>query len=290
MLKKILKYTFFTITTILAILGLLFKLGLLWKSPAYYKTESPKDYSDQIYGMDYHDSVVVLTVPPYYYEEVVNEGSVLIMGVTHTVNPADSQLVILEKEWDRFRPTVLLLEGRLGFLLKPFQDAVKEYGEGGKAKGLAHRDGVTFYTWEPDRETEIKEMVRKFGAEKTALFYSLRPYFSSMRHGKPSDPDRVMEENISSRTDYDLLRGKIKSVADVDRIWKRDYPGEKNWRDYSDEYGWPAGYFTDMALYSNLIRDIHMLNIIDELTEKGEKVFVTMGMSHAIRIQKAFGR
>ncbi|NUM72360.1 MAG: hypothetical protein HUU43_16055 [Ignavibacteriaceae bacterium] len=290
MLKKILIYTFFTITTILAILGLLFKLGILWKSPSYYNTESPKDYSDKIYGMDYHDSVIVKINPPYYYQADLNKGKVLIMGITHTVDPSDSQLTVLEKEWDKFKPTALLVEGRMGFLFKWFQDPVTKYGEGGKSKSLAHRDGVSFYTWEPDRETEIREMVSKFGAEKTALFYSLRPYFSSMRFGKPASPDAVMEENIRSRTDYNQLRGKISSIAQVDSIWKKDFPNEKDWRDYSDEYGWPEGYFTGMALYSNIIRDVHMLNIIDELTEKGERVFVTMGMSHAVRIQKAFGR
>lgn len=129
-------------------------------------------------------------------------------------------------------------------------------------------------------------MLQRFPAKQVAMFYSLRPYLSNFRHGKPEDPDVKLLSYIKSRTDYDGIRGQIWDVAEVDSLWKADFPKEKDWRDSSDQYGWPSGYLSEMAGYSNILRDVHMCSAILELMEQDKKVFVTMGSSHAFRIKK----
>lgn len=95
-----------------------------------------------------------------------------------------------------------------------------------------------------------------------------------------------MQSYIDSRTHYDGIRGEITSVVEIDSMWAADFPNEKDWRDSTDEFGWTEGYLAEMAAYSNEIRNIHMINAILEMVEEGKKVFITMGSSHAFRIEE----
>ncbi|MBC6491198.1 hypothetical protein ACFSQD_14440 [Flavihumibacter stibioxidans] len=163
---------------------------------------------------------------------------------------------------------------------------MEHYGEGGETVRLAKKDRVPFYTWEPEKNAEINLMTRKFTPRQVAIFYSLRPYFSNFRFGKPANPDEKMQEYINSRTNYDGIRAQISDVAAIDSFWKAEFPGAKDWRDNSDEYGWPKGWLSEIFDYSNQARDIHMCAAIIETVRAGKKVFLTMGSSHAFRIEQ----
>ena len=184
------------------------------------------------------------------------------------------------------KPTVALVEGRLGFLFTWFQNPIKKYGESGLVSKLAKSEGVDLYTWEPTRNDQIKILLKEYTAEELALFLSFRPYFSNLRYGKPSNPNEKLQKYLESRTDYDHVRDVYTSWRELDSIWKRDFP-DIEWRDYSDEHGWPEGYLSQIANASNLSRDYHLVQIISELVNNGETVFVTMGVSHAPRIEDA---
>lgn len=95
-----------------------------------------------------------------------------------------------------------------------------------------------------------------------------------------------MQHYIDTRTDVEGLRGLIKNVAQIDSMWQADFPNQKDWRDTSDEFGWPKGYLADIAGQSNLARNHHMCSAIIEEVNSGKNVFITMGSSHAFRIEK----
>lgn len=268
-----------------AAFALLLFTGIIWRSPKYYNVRQVQHFAVPIMDMAAYDTLG--NHPrPYLYQLSKGNGSVYILGIEHTKNPSDKQIAQIESIWNGFDPDIALVEGRLGFLFAGLQDPVAQHGEGGKTVALAKSGGVPFFTWEPQKSDEVKILLTQFKPEQIALFYSLRPYFSNFRFGKPQHPEQQLEEYILSRTDEDGIRGTIRSVAQVDSIWKKDFATLKNWRDTSDEYGWPDGYLADIASQSNQIRDIHLCSIILEEMAKGKKIFVTMGSSHAFRIEK----
>lgn len=272
---------------LLGFLGLFLILlytGIIWRSPDYLSLASARDFKKPVMSMEEYSRRN--HERPYIYRLGNGSGEVYVLGIDHTKDPRDPQIDSIQRTWEKFQPDVLLVEGRLGFLFTGLQDPVKKHGEGGKAVSLAKRDKVEFYTWEPEKQDEVKLMLQRFPAKQVAMFYSLRPYLSNFRFGKPTNPDKKLQSYIDSRTDYDGIRGEIKSVAEIDSIWAADFPHEKDWRDSTDEYGWPKGYLADMAAYSNEVRNIHMVNGILAMVEKGKKVFVTMGASHAFRIRE----
>jgi hypothetical protein len=213
-------------------------------------------------------------------------GALLLFGAAHTRDAAAPELAALRGLWGRFEPTVCLVEGRLGFLLPGVMDPVRHYGEMGFAAALARRDGLPIYSWEPPREAEVARMLETFPAERVALFYVLRPYVSNRRFGKPEDPEGYVEGYRAERTTWPGLEGTLPDIAAIDRLWQRDFAGLPDWRDTSDEYGWP-GYLADLAARSNALRDEHFASVLLDLVRRGERVFAVAGSSHAVRLAPA---
>jgi hypothetical protein len=199
---------------------------------------------------------------PYIVEfENQNGGALLLYGGEHTLNPDDPQIIDIQTRWDSFRPTVALMESRLGFFVQGFQNPVETYGEMGWAFSLARKDYIPVYTWEAPREREIQHVLEKFPKEQVALFYILGPYFSNVRFGVPDDPDAVVAGYIRERSNYPGIENAIASVEHIDLIWERDFPGEADWRDISDQFGLP-GYLGEIASRSNAARDEHFVRVI----------------------------
>ena len=264
---------------------LLLLTGVIWRSPAYYKVEEIKTFAVPVMDMQAYDSVGNHR-QPYIYRIHNGDGLVCVMGIEHTRDTDDPQLDSLRAVFAAMQPNVVFVEGRLGFLFSGLQDPVLLYGENGETFRLAKEYKVPCYTWEPPKEDEVRILAKKYPGKQLALFYSLRPYFSNYRFGKPAKPDQKLQEYINSRTDYVGLRGMISDVKEVDSIWKKDFPNQKDWRETSDEFGWPPGYLSDIFNDCNLLRDNYLCNALLQEVKKGKHVFVTMGSSHAYRIEK----
>ncbi len=257
--------------------------GPIWRSPGYY-TDYPKiTLSKPVMTSEEYDKVFETHVRPYIVHYEGSKGAVFLFGASHTKDPGDSQIYRIKEEWKKFCPSVALVEGRLGFLFTWFMEPVKEFGESGLVLELAKKDGIDFYTWEPTFEREIEFQLEKHPAERVALYYVIRPYASNLRHGKPDDPDSFIEEYRTKRTNFPGLENTLPSVASIDSIWKSDFPGAKDWRETSDEYGYP-GYLQEIFIRSNAFRDEHFARVIIDLVHKGYRVFAVSGSSHAVKL------
>jgi hypothetical protein len=262
----------------LAVLLTVLTFTYFWRSPDYYlDVQAYPGEAKVIAKRDYR-----LGHPqPYVYES----DGILVYGSVHTEDPRDPQLDDIENRWHGFGPTVALVEGRLGFLAPGFMDPVEEYGEMGRVYGLAKTDDVTTYTWELPWDRAATKLAGQFPPERVALYFVLRPYFSNRRFGRPASPESFLEEYLH-RASIPALTGTIEDVGDIDRIWRRDFPGERDWRDVSDE-GPLVGYLIDIGNASEDLRNQHLVRVIHTLRAKGERVFVVCGSSHAVLIEPA---
>ena len=78
----------------------------------------------------------------------------------------------------------------------------------------------------------------------------------------------------------------MNSLEQFDSLLKADYPNEVSWRNYKHpQNGWPKGILEDITIATNTVRDENMCRSIIELVNKGERVFISMGSSHAPRIE-----
>ena len=274
------------IVLLLGIILLLFLFDIIWKSPAYYKPEKQHRIGAPIIDMETYMNDESDHRRPYIYTiNAKTGGKVIVVGTEHLNDPEHKQFDSIRNYWASNNPTIALVEGRLGFYCKWLHNPIEKFGEGGLTAKLAKENNVDLYTWEPTREDEIELLKTKYSAKKLAMFYSLRPFFGISKEERQNKPEDILQKLIDERTDYDYLKGAITSWEEIDSIWKQDFP-DIDWKNFSTGYGWP-GYFHDIWNSSNLTRDEHMIQIILECIDKGETVFVTMGASHAPRIEDA---
>lgn len=279
MTRKIVKVLALALAIIAALLGFVYLIA--WKSPQYYTLTTPSPQHDTIIAFkDYH---LVADHPRPY---IVEGKQFIIFGSEHTRDPEHPEIKIIEEKWRSLKPTVALVEGRLGFLLPGLMDPVKELGEGGKVKLLAGRSGIPIYNWDLSKEMLASRLQPAFQPEQIALAQILNPYFGALRFGKPASPETYIQEYLQ-RAAYVGQGENFKTVADVDRVWKKYFPIGKDWRDTSDEYELP-GYLSQMMTYTNDLRNRQLIAVVKELLAKGERVFAIAGSSHAVCVAPSF--
>lgn len=225
-----------------------------------------------------HDAARSRNGTPYILEVEIPEGGALVYyGASHATDPAHPQIADITARWDTFHPTVALYEGRrrgfyYGSLIEPFAGLP----EPALVHKLARRDGVLLYSLEPAYADEVAELLGQYSAEQLALYFFLRVY--------TSESGGVAKEGLAldllqKRTDVDGLRGSLVTLQDVDRVWRRDFPGAADWRVLQGE----PGYLDAISQSSRRIRGEHMARILIDLVQKRERVFAVVGSGHVIR-------
>lgn len=262
--------------------------NVIWTSPKRYHPD-PLTLQPPIMSLDEYTSSGLINTHarPYLYGVEKNNGAVLVFGAEHTNDPDDNQFQLMQKQWKEFRPTIAMVEGRLGFLFSWMQDPVEELGEGGFTAKMARSDGIELYSWEPGREAEVEFLLGEYDAALVASFFCLRPYLNRHADLTKEEQDQIMSNFIAERTTHPAIKGSLTSLSQLDSIWNKVNPEGENWRTYQHpQNGWPKGPLNDMFGATNLFRDIHMCRSIIELVNRGERVFISMGSSHAPRIEK----
>ena len=222
---------------------------------------------------------------PYIVEiEAANGGAVLIYGAEHTKDPNDPQIADINSKWMEFKPTVALVESRLGIMFPGLMDPVETFSEPGIVHALARDHGIPTYTWEPPISVQMDSLLKQASQEQVALYVVLGPAFGARRFGSAEDSEMIVAESIKDRSDYPGIENAFESLADVDATWAIYFPNGPDWRDVSDEFGLP-GYLAEID--GNIARDEHLVRSIIDLVLKGERVFVVAGSSHPVKIEAA---
>ncbi|WP_353777833.1 hypothetical protein [Winogradskyella sp. 3972H.M.0a.05] len=277
---------FIGLLTFVVLIVALFYFNVIWRSPSYYTLEQDIALEVPIVDMKaYMDTDLKDHERPYIFEveSPNNNGKVVVLGVEHRSDKTHPQFEAIRQHWKDNNPTVALVEGRLGFYFSWFQDPIESYGESGLTASLAKKSNVPLYSWEPERHNEVSALAKKYDTKQLAAFYVLRPFFGHHPDSRKENAEDMLQSLIKDRTDYPEVAGAITSWEEIDEIWNSEFP-DIDWRTYNTGYGWP-GSFHEIWNSSNLYRDEHMVKIILEQVGKGETVFITMGASHAPRVE-----
>jgi hypothetical protein len=285
-LKLGLKGLLILIPSLMLLIGLLIYFDVLWLMAPYYEIEQETELTVPVMDMKAYDGIINTHRRPYIFTITTpGGGAVCIMGVDHTKNPEDRGVDSIRHYWSAFDADVALVEGRVGNLFTWLQDPLEALGEGGLVTSLANSKGVDLYSWEPQRQDEIDYLLVRYSPEEIAMFYTFRPYFSNMRYQTYPDPEAALQRYLGDRTDYPGIEGVFTSWEQLDAKWKADHPGIE-WRDFGAGHSFPGGYLFEIGNAINIMRDEHMIMSIVDLMRKGRRVFVTMGASHAPRIEE----
>jgi hypothetical protein len=285
------------LTGFVCLLALAFGLGWFsWSgaAPVYPETSEVRaiELRQRMRNSGEHDAIVIKYGKPYVLELDHrigrDRGSIVFFGAAHTNDPADPQLAAIETKWSAFKPTVALYEGRRnGYFIGPL------YRLGGISEPevvhrLARRDGVRMVSLEPSYEDEVATLLRKWTPEEVALYFTMRVYWSEA--GGKAD-EKLALHLLEKRTNTPALANSIKSIADIDRVWKQHYPQYGEWRTRTSEP--EEGTWRELSEASRRVRGEHMARTLIDLARKGERAFAVVGSGHVIRtewmLRDAFG-
>ena len=139
------------------------------------------------------------------------------------------------------------------------------------------------FSLEPSYQDEVAALLKKWSPELVALFFTTRVYWSEAG-GSPRQ--KLAEHLRAKRTNVQGLRNALASVADIDRVWRRDFPSQPDWCGLKAE---PEGtYLSEIGDDSRQIRGEHMARILIDLVRSGERVFAVVGSGHVIRLEWIF--
>jgi len=212
------------------------------------------------------------------------KGSLLFFGALHSKDPEHPQLVTLRKVWQEFKPTVALVEGRMGFFVGTSRQGIGIFGEGAAVYALAHEAGIPLYTLEPPLEVEIAALEECGDRTQVAMFRVLSGYMSARRGGPVSDfkIQRLLSKRAAPLTEA------LPSIAAFDAYFAAQFPEQPRWRELPEDAMWPGKtdtLFHRMATSSNAARDEHFVRTLLDLVNRGERVLAIAGRSHTIVLE-----
>lgn len=260
-----------------------------WRGVASVRPADSVVLTEPILSWSGHDERWAQIEEPVYRLHLVPgggaTGELLFFGSHHTRDPGAEQVRRLRADWKVFRPTVALVESRLGTYFGGFDGGVRQFGEPGAVYWLGRESGVPVYSIEPEYEDEIAALTARFDPKDVLLRAAMSVYGSELRAGMVKDPDSHFMHLLRKRARAPQLKGLFATSADVDAYWAERYPGLADWRTAPE---WPESSPPHQMFYlSNLVRDEHAARVIVDLVRQGERVFAISGMSHTVKQEPA---
>src|SRR5204863_10187995 len=101
-------------------------------------------------------------------------GRLVYFGAAHSGDPADPQMVEIERRWAAFGPTLALKEGGDPPVERTREEAIGKHSEAGLVRWLAARDGVPVQSLDPTRQQEATHLLKTYTREELKVFFVLR--------------------------------------------------------------------------------------------------------------------
>jgi len=207
-------------------------------------------------------------------------GALFYFGARHTNDLDDPQIQTLVTAWERFEPTIALLEGRLGYGPGGLRFAVQRFGEPGLVYALAHRDGVDVYSIEPDGADHARALANATDPEAAAAMLAIRYVWSNEQ--RPYSTASI-EEALHKRA-IGVLDGVFANAEAFDAFWRERWISELgDWRELDSDPLIPRRGRTELEsvwAVDTELRDVHMTRVLVEEVRAGKRVFAVIGRSH----------
>ncbi len=260
----------------------------LWRRVPAITTDNPATPTELFRTASEHDLLFSWTRAPILKAVHPSGGALYYFGSCHTGNADHPMIEKFSSDWPDFAPTLALVEQRMGLYFGGLHGGVSRFGESASVYALGRRDDVATYTLHQDQLEHVAEFAAKVGHREAAAYLALR-----MAHGEnPDGPlsDAELEHGLDKRA-VGVLSSAFTDVADFDAFWTEMYADELgDWRTLRWATIGPRLGHTKLEAvghWDNVLRDVHMVRILVDKVEKGERVFAVVGRSHVIHQEPA---
>ncbi len=232
---------------------------------------------------------------PYFYSIESDEQILYYFGAEHSKDVLHSQFKVLEEEWQDFfnktksKKRIVFFEGKLDpEQLITLEESIKKYGESGAIVFLANQSSVPSYRPEPDIKIEIEKSLADFSKDEIFYFYIARA-IGHWQHGM------VMRKDFDEFINFNMERYRavldwkdfVFSFETFKKIHKQIFGKELDLNDKNlfrkiTNPAMNGTVFNEIAKRSSAIRNIFILEQIEEKWKEGYSIFVVYGSGHAV--------
>ena len=217
---------------------------------------------------------------------LIELDNLLYIGSYHTQDPNDPELALIEAKWTEFQPTIALAESTLGLYVGTYPNTVKFFGEPAAVYEMARRHNTPIYTIDPAREDEINALRQQFSDEQLLIFFSLRSYMGQRQKTDITGAETILQRALDRNCERMVLNPcPLADVATFTARFAADFPDVADWRTLPETAAYPADegtYLNLIAAASSQYRDEHMIQVLSDLVDKGERVLAVVGSSHVV--------
>lgn len=244
---------------------------------------------ENIYGRRHESGLSDL---PYLlkYSHANTTQLLIYNGTRHSFDPEESEYKVVLQNWDEFvqnknTKKIVMCEGQVRTHVKDKtqDEAVLSDGDSGLACLLAYRAGYELISPEPDRREEIASLVKKFGSNKTFVYYFGRQMHQWAHGDFMNTPDwksyatQWLERNRSlpfniKDLDLELALNIFKEVTGTAFSWSSPRLLYK----ISNPFDNPV------SAESSELRNQNIYQEIENYWNNGYSIFVVFGSGHAI--------
>lgn len=223
----------------------------------------------------------------YYLDE--NGVGLVFVGTRHTFDLKDSQIEGIERLFEKFQPTLVLLEGGEWPVANSKEDAIKRYGEIGFTRFLASRRSINTQSADAQTSEEYFSVLKRHTAIETKLYYALRFVPQWSREESVVSIDEKMSKflNPTNFPQYGLAESAPRNIKDLEMLCAQLIPNLKDWRTVQFDLTFDGGnsvLLNEIDKTANTFRNQFIAEKVLSGLEKGERVFIVTGVTHLAKI------
>jgi hypothetical protein len=225
---------------------------------------------------------------PYVVDLANGRGRLLLFGSQHSSDPGLPMFDQIEAAFTALSPLFALHEGTPPALEVDREIAIRRHGEAGLVRNLAARAGIETASMDIPLAEEARLLRGAIGARDALVFLVVRQLASYNRKTARMDFDGYFGDffaTIAPALELDAIAWPLIESEHVRMLGRRLATARVTALETDptrDELPTQR-----VARLSNRLRDEHMLDRMLEAVRVHERVFATVGVSHAVMLEPA---
>ncbi len=225
---------------------------------------------------------------PYLVEVARGDARLLLFGGPHTTDPAHPVFAQIEAAFARTAPSFALHEGTPPAIEPLREIAIRRHGESGLVRHLAARAGIDTASMDIELEDEARLLRRRLPLAEALLFLVVRQLASYNRKTAQVDFDgyfgdffaRIAPGLELTAIEWPMVESAHQRLLGR-RLQARSVTALETDPTRSEQLT------QRIATFSNRLRDEHMLGCLLAALRAHQRVFATVGVSHAVMLEPA---
>jgi hypothetical protein len=238
--------------------------------------------------LSFADYAAIRHATPYVVEVARGGSRLLLFGGRHSSDPADPMFDQLEAAFLNLTPSFALHEGTAPAVESDREIAIRRHGESGLVRHLAARAGIATASMDIPLAEEARLLRREIPPGDALVFLVVRQLASFNRKTARLDFDGYFKEFFEriapglglAAIDWPLIEAEHLRV--LGRPLSPRHVTAMETDPLSDDLPTQR-----IAQVSNRLRDEHMLRRLLDALAGHERVFATVGVTHAVMLEPA---